>query len=66
MKTFKVDFSEFYPNLIYLEFNFFQDEYTFLKNRNFKKETIKTTFQTYYISLIDNLDLKYFKIEILE
>lgn len=66
MKTFKVDFSEFYPNLIYLEFNFFQDEYTFLKNRNFKKETIKTTFQRYYISLIDNLDLKYFKIEIPE
>lgn len=66
MKTCKVDFSEFYSNLIYLEFNFFQDEYTFLKNRNFKKETIKTTFQRYYISLIDNLDLKYFKIEIPE
>lgn len=66
MKTLKVDFSEFYPSLIYIEFNFFQDEYTFLKNRNFKKETIKTTFQRYYISLIDNLDLKYFKIEILE
>ena len=64
MKTCKVDFSEFYPNLIYLEFNFFQDEYTFIKNRNFKKETIKTTFQRYYISLIDNLNLKQFKIEI--
>jgi hypothetical protein len=66
MEELRVDFSEFYPNLIYLEFNFFQDEYTFIKNRNFKKETIKTTFQRYYISLIDNLDLKYFKIEIPE
>ena len=66
MKEIKTNSSEYYPNLIYFEFSFYQYEYIFLENRNFKTESIKTAFKRYYLNLIDNLDLKQFKMEILD
>ena len=64
MKEIKTNSSEYYPNLIYFEFSFYQYEYIFLENRNFKTESIKTPFQRYYLDLNSNLNLKQFKIEI--
>lgn len=66
MKKLTLNFSDFYPDLIYFEFNFYQDDYIFLETRNFKTETIKTTFKRYHLNLIDYLNLKQFKIEIPE
>ena len=64
MEELGVDFSNYSRNLIYFEANFFQDNYIFLINRNFKIEPIKTPFSQCYISLESCLDLKYFKMEI--
>jgi hypothetical protein len=66
MKKIKTASNEYYPNLIYFEFSFYQDEYIFLENRNFKTETIKTALQRYYLDLTNILNLKQFKIEISE
>lgn len=65
MKELKVDFSKFYPNLIVFITDVYQDDYIFLETRNFKTEPIKTAFKQLYVSLESNLDLKYFKMEIL-
>ena len=66
MKKLRVDFSGFYPNIIYFASSFYWDENIFLVSRD--SETTESTLkiQKYFFNLIDNLDLKEFKIEISE
>jgi hypothetical protein len=64
MKTLKIDFSEYYHSLICFVADFYQDDYIFLENKNFKTEPIKTPFNQYHVFLNRYLDLKYFKMEI--
>lgn len=65
MKELTVYFSDFYPDLIYFSSKFYWDENTFLVNKNFKTSVSGFKIQKYFFfDLTDNLNLKYFKIEI--
>jgi hypothetical protein len=66
MKELAVDFSDFYPNIIYFASSFYWDENIFLVSRDFETTESALKIQKYFLNLTDNLDLKYFKIEISE
>ena len=66
MKKLRVDFSEFCSNVIYFATKFYWDENTFLVSRNSETTESGLRIQKYFLNLTDNLDLKYFKIEISE
>lgn len=68
MKKLNVVISDIYPNhnLIYFETKFYWEENIFLVNRNFNTTESALKIQRYFLNLTDDLDLKYFKIEISE
>jgi hypothetical protein len=66
MKELTVNFNFFYPNIIYFASSFCWDENIFLVSRDFETTESALKIQKYFLVLTDNLDLKYFKIEISE
>lgn len=64
MEEIKVNFSEYYTDLIYFMSKFYWDDYIFLVNKNFKTTKSDLKIQKYFFNLDNNLNLKYFKIEI--
>jgi hypothetical protein len=66
MKKLIVDFSVIYPDIICFASSFYWDENIFLVSRDFETTESALKIQKYFLNLTDNLDLKYFKIEISE
>lgn len=66
MKEFNVNFSKTLSDLICFEAKFYQNKYTFLINKNFKAVILETLIKRQYFHLEDNLNLKYFKMEIIK
>lgn len=64
MKKLTVGFSEYYPHVIYFASSFYWEENVFLINKNFEEAESALKIQKYFLNLADNLDLKYFKIEV--
>ena len=64
MKKLKVDFSDYYPHVIYFATNFYWDDNIFLVSRNSETTESALKMQKYFLNLDNNLNLKYFKIEI--
>jgi hypothetical protein len=64
MKKLKINFLDNFSHIIYFESNFYQGENIFIATKNIKISVLETPCQRYYLNLKDNLNLKYFKMEI--